>query len=83
MTTPVLPPPPPQDTGGAMTTRRSLRSAPLDLPQSQPDTENEPAAPPGKQALANKQKMGRPRAALIDLSNVRSLRLLPDGFWLC
>ena len=57
-----------------MTTRRSLRSAPLEVQ----DAENEPVAPFGKQALTTKQKMGKPRAALIDLSNVRTL-LLPSN----
>ncbi|KAF0291818.1 G2/mitotic-specific cyclin-B3 [Amphibalanus amphitrite] len=52
-----------------MTTRRSLRSAPVDLPAPRIDAENEPAQPVGKQTLATKQKLGKPRAALIDLSN--------------
>ena len=61
-----------------MTTRRSLRSAPLDLPLApRLDAENAPVMPVGKQALANaagKPKLGRPRAALIDLSNVSTTR---------
>ncbi|XP_037076534.1 G2/mitotic-specific cyclin-B3-like [Pollicipes pollicipes] len=47
-----------------MTTRRSLRAAPEPL-----DAENEPALlPAGKQAPSTK-KMGKPRAAFIDLTN--------------
>ena len=53
-----------------MTTRRSLRSAPLDLPAPRLDAENQPALPGGKHTLTAKQKLGKPRAALIDLSNV-------------
>jgi len=47
-----------------MTTRRSLRVVPAGL-LNMADTENQqPAVPPGKQ-----QKLGKPRAAFIDLTN--------------